>query len=77
MSAILLSFATLVALILMIGGFWLWMHDRRRSMLMFAASLVILLNLWLWTTMLEPPASPIPDCAAVAADGQTTATDCH
>lgn len=54
MLAILLSLATMTALLLMIGGFWMWTRDRKRSLLLLATSVVILFNVWMWTTMPDP-----------------------
>lgn len=63
MTAIMQSIAVITAFLLLAGGWHQWRADRKRAALMLVAALVILGNVWLWTTMPEPPA----DCAQAGA----------
>ncbi|MFA7440388.1 MAG: hypothetical protein WCZ66_05400 [Sphingomonadaceae bacterium] len=63
MTAIMQSIAVITAFLLLAGGWHQWRADRKRAVLMLMAALVILVNVWLWTTMPET----LPDCALAGA----------
>jgi hypothetical protein len=54
MTDLLYGLAMLGALGLGIGGIWMWRRDRMRALLLVAASLVTLGNVWSWSTLPAP-----------------------
>lgn len=58
---ILFSLSTLTSFALIGGGLYLWRRDRKRSLLMLTAGVVVLFNVLMWSTMPSmPPAMPAP-----------------
>lgn len=62
MTDLLYALAMLGAFALGIGGLWMWRRDRKRALLLIAASVVTLVNVLSWSTLpmqqgVAPPAA--------------------
>lgn len=56
----LFALSTLAAFALIGGAIYLWKRDRKRSLLMLAAGVVLLFNVVMWSTMPSAPPAPPP-----------------
>jgi hypothetical protein len=64
---LLYGLAMLGAFALALGGLWMWRRDRKRALLLVAASVVTLVNVLSWSTLPAPQALTGRGVAAPAA----------
>ncbi|TPE60997.1 hypothetical protein FJQ54_08825 [Sandaracinobacter neustonicus] len=56
MTGALYGLVMLGAFLLAIGGVWMWRRNRKRSLMLFAISAILIFNVWSWSTL--PPHQP-------------------